>query len=75
MSEDLAALSEAAPAGRWWFDGRDIFTDDGQGAAEHHLVVPLPDTWHESQRVSDDTARFICAAVNDVRERLRNRPT
>lgn len=59
---DLLALASPRP---WYFDGRDILhtgeTDDTGG---HRLVVPLPDTWHESQRVSDYDAELIVRAVN-----------
>lgn len=50
----------------WYFDGRDIFstgpTDDTGG---HRLVVPLPNTFHPSQRVSDADAELIVRAVNE----------
>lgn len=56
----------AAPSPRpWYFDGRDIFstgpTDETGG---HRLVVPLPNTLHPSQRVSDADAELIVRAVN-----------
>jgi hypothetical protein len=62
--EALAALAECPPGGPWWYDGRDIFHNPEGFAGRQHLVVPLPETWHESQRVPDAVARLIVAAVN-----------
>lgn len=63
--------TEASPR-PWYFDGRDIFstgpTDDTGG---HRLVVPLPNTFHPSQRVSDADAELIVAAVNAY-DRMRD---
>ena len=65
--EKTFLLSKASPT-PWYFDGRDIFSESFQENG-HRLVVPLPDTWHPSQGVSEFDARLIVAAVNEFAER------
>jgi hypothetical protein len=63
--EQLKRYAEAATPGPWYYDGRDIFTTH-TGEGGHRLVVPLPETWHESQRVNEADARYIAALSPDV---------
>ncbi len=55
----------------WYFDGWDIFTSASSAGSRgdgHRLVVPLShlnETFHPSQKVSEDDARLIVAAVNE----------
>lgn len=58
--EALAALARDATPGPWYFDGWDIFSVAFQGGG-HRLLVPLPRTFHESQKVPDADARYIAA--------------
>jgi hypothetical protein len=60
LRETAQAAQEADP-GPWEFDGRDIFTRSKLGASAHHLIVPLPETWHESQRTPVAIAMHIAA--------------
>lgn len=63
--EQLREIAEAAAAvdrGPWAYDGRDIFTRANIGAGAHHLLIPLPETWHQSQRVPDAIARHVAAS-------------
>lgn len=65
--ENLRKLVSEAPAGSdWWYDGRDIFYRP-EGTNMNQLIVPFPETWHESQRVPDSVANLIVAAVNYAR--------
>lgn len=61
LRQEIRELLAKTPSRPWWFDGRDIFHKDGIMV---QLVIPLPETWHESQRVPDVTAQLVCACVN-----------
>ena len=69
MSEDRDALTRIrelepqATPGPWWYDGRDIFTRH-ESETGRYLVIPLPEAFHESGRVSDADARLICELRN-----------
>lgn len=56
--ERAAELDAAATPGPWFFDGRDVLTRHNRGDG-HYLVIPLPETWHESQGVNKADAQFI----------------
>lgn len=60
------ALRDAPERGDWFYDGRDIFTEE-HGPDGHRLILPLPETFHASQQVPDSVARLIVAAVNYAR--------
>jgi len=65
----LRELAEAATPGPWFYDGRDIFTVHTRVdsvASGHRLVIPLPETWHESQSVNKADAEYIAAVSPDV---------
>jgi hypothetical protein len=65
----LRQLAEAATPGPWYYDGRDIFTTQTRVdsiASGHRLVIPLPETWHESQAVNKADATYIAAVSPDV---------
>jgi hypothetical protein len=57
---DLTANATESP---WVFDGRDIFSKE-IGDNGHRLIIPLPETWHESQQVNKVDATLIVAARN-----------
>lgn len=64
MNGKLRALAEEAAKlrpGPWYFDGRDIFTEAFDEGG-HRLLIPLPETFHESARVPDEIARYVAAA-------------
>ena len=64
--ELVDVLREVPERGDWLYDGRDIFTEE-YGPDGHRLILPLPETFHESQRIPDSVARLIVAAVNYAR--------
>ena len=57
VREAAEAVEKIAPS-PWRYDGRDIFCTRN-GAEPHHLLIPLPETWHESQRVPEAVARYV----------------
>lgn len=57
----IAEEAEAVDCGPWHYDGRDIFTRSHVGTGDRHLLIPLPETWHASQRVPDAIARHVAA--------------
>ena len=59
LAEQVRAAESAAPS-PWYFDGRDLFCTR-PGAEAHHLLIPMPETWHESQRVPSAVIEFIAA--------------
>jgi hypothetical protein len=61
----VEALDACPPGSEWWYDGRDIFHRP-DGTNMQQIVIPLPETWHESQRVPDSVARLVVEAVNYV---------
>lgn len=63
LREAVVAFNAETPGGPWWYDGRDIFHKPDDNNLDQ-IVIPLPLTWHESQRVPDTTARLVVEAVN-----------
>lgn len=65
--DSLDELLRAAPQGSdWWFDGRDLFYKPA-GTNLDQVIVPFPETWHESQEVPQAVGHLIAAAINYLR--------
>lgn len=63
--ERLKLYSEASTR-PWYFDGRDIFTTGStEETGGHRLVIPLPNTLHPTQQVTEADAKLVVMAVNE----------
>ena len=65
-----AALAAAPQGSDWWFDGRDLFYKP-EGTNLDQIIVPFPETWHETQEVPQAVGRLIAIAVNYLRASRR----
>lgn len=66
--EELKALLAKASPRPWRYDGRDVFS--AELINESGLVLPIPETWHPSQRVNEADIRLLVEAVNRLSEQF-----